>query len=203
MSRTITLLGFADEVQHDPGCDHHRNAPRDQPDDACDREQHRSRARSGCVGAKAMRCYPRPDGVNEPTVPAARRRSAFGRVPRSIMVRMPRDLPTAPLAAAGMLAGYGVAVASGFRPLGGLVLAGFGVACMSIWIRRDGVRTTVVLTGIGLAAFAASHGLALLIGAWPAVGVAAAAAGAASWKLSDSRRLELTSGSRAAARTSS
>jgi hypothetical protein len=119
------------------------------------------------------------------------------------MVQMPRDLPTAPLAAAGMLAGYGAAFASGSRPLGGVVLASFGVACMSIWIRRDGARTTAVLTGIGLVAFAASHGLALLIGAWPAVGVAAAVSAGASWKLSDSRRLELTSGSRAAARTSS
>src|ERR1700704_2998382 len=91
------------------------------------------------------------------------RRSGFGRVTRSIMVQMPRDVPTAPLASAGMLAGYGVAVASGSRPLGGLVLAGFGVACISIWMRRDGARTTAVLTGIGLVAFAASHGLALLI----------------------------------------
>jgi hypothetical protein len=118
------------------------------------------------------------------------------------MMRMPRDLPTAPLAAAGMLAGYGVAVASGSRPLGGVVLAGFGVACMSIWIRRDGGRTTAVLTGIGLAAFAGSHGLALLIGAWPAVGVAAAVAAGASWRLSDSRRPAIAPASGAAARTS-
>jgi hypothetical protein len=116
---------------------------------------------------------------------------------------MRRDLPTAPIAAAGLIAGYGVAVASGSRTLGGAVLAGFGLACMSIWLPRDGVRTTAILTGVGLAAFALSHVVALLIGAWPAVLVAAAAAAVASWRLSDSRRLRKGTRTRAAARTSS
>jgi hypothetical protein len=101
---------------------------------------------------------------------------------------MLRDRPTAPLAAAGLIAGYGVAAASGSRPLGGAVLAGFGVACMSVWLRRDGMRTTLILTGVGLSAFALSHVVALLTGAWPAVLLAAACTAAASWKLSDSRR---------------
>ena len=39
-------------------------------------------------------------------------------------------LPTAPIAAAGLIAGYAVAVATGSRPLGGLVLALCGVACI-------------------------------------------------------------------------
>lgn len=101
---------------------------------------------------------------------------------------MRRDVPTAPLAAAGLIAGYGVAAASGSRPLGGAVLAGFGLTCMSIWLRRDGVRTTVILTGVGLSAFALSHVVALLTGPWPAVLLAAASAASASWALSDSRR---------------
>lgn len=101
---------------------------------------------------------------------------------------MRHDIPTAPLAAAGLIAGYGVAAASGSRPLGGAVLAGFGLTCMSIWLRRDGVRTTVILTGVGLSAFALSHVVALLTGPWPAVLLAAASAASASWALSDSRR---------------
>jgi hypothetical protein len=114
---------------------------------------------------------------------------------------MRRDLPTAPLAAAGLIAGYAVAAASGSRPLGGAVLAGFALACMWVWLRRDGVRSTVILTGVGLSAFALSHVIALLTGPWPAVLLAAAAAGAVSWRLSDSRRWSVGSGTRAQART--
>lgn len=93
--------------------------------------------------------------------------------------------PTAPLAAAGLIAGFGVAVASGSRSLGGLVLAAFGLACIAIWLRRDGRRTAAILTAVGLAAFALSHVLGLVIGAWPAVLLSAAAAATACWRLSD------------------
>jgi hypothetical protein len=89
-----------------------------------------------------------------------------------------------------MVAAYAVVVASGSRTLGGVVLAAFGLACIAIWIGRDGARTTVRLTAVGLAAFALSHVLGLLIGAWPAVLVAAAVAGAAAWRWSDARRLQ-------------
>ena len=61
---------------------------------------------------------------------------------------MRRDLATAPLAAGGLIAGYAVAVISGSRPLGGLVLAGFGLACISIWTRRDGLRVAAKLTSV-------------------------------------------------------
>ncbi|HEX4109351.1 MAG TPA: hypothetical protein VHX88_14540 [Solirubrobacteraceae bacterium] len=101
---------------------------------------------------------------------------------------MPRELPTAPVAAAGLIAGFGVASASGSRTLGGLVLAAFGLCCMWTWARRDGRRTTVRLTVVGLLAFALSHVLGLLIGAWPAVLIAAAATAAACWRESDLRR---------------
>jgi hypothetical protein len=114
---------------------------------------------------------------------------------------MRRDLPTAPLAAAGLIAGYAVAAASGSRPVGGAVLAGFGLACVWVWLGRDGVRTTVILTAVGLSAFALSHVIALLTGPWPAVLLAAVAAGAASWRLSDSRRWSVGSGTRTQAHT--
>jgi hypothetical protein len=97
---------------------------------------------------------------------------------------------TAPLAAAGLIAGFGVAVATGSRPLGGVVLAAFGLACIAVWVRRDGRRTAVWLTVAGLLAFAISHVLGLVIGAWPAVLVVAAATAAICWRVSDSRRPE-------------
>jgi hypothetical protein len=96
--------------------------------------------------------------------------------------------PTAPLAAAGLLAGFGVAVGTGSRPLGGLVLAAFGLACIAIWLRRDGRRTAIRLTVVGLLAFAFSHVLGLLIHPWPAVLLVAALTAAACWHESDSRR---------------
>lgn len=96
--------------------------------------------------------------------------------------------PTSALAAAGLIAGYGVAVASGSRPLGGLVLAACGVPCIVIWTHRHDRRTAGLLTVGGLAAFAFSHGIGIVIGPWPAVILTAALTSTAYWKLSDSRR---------------
>jgi hypothetical protein len=97
-------------------------------------------------------------------------------------------IATAPIAAAGLIAGYAVAVSSGSRPLGGLVMACFGLTCVWIWLRRDGRRTAALLTAAGLAAFALSHVLALLITPWPSVLVVAAVTAAFSRRLSDARR---------------
>jgi hypothetical protein len=99
-----------------------------------------------------------------------------------------RSVATAPIAATGLVAGYAVAVASGSRPLGGLVLALCGLACIAIWLGRDGARTAALLAGAGLAAFALSHLVGLVIGAWPAVLLAAAATAALCWRVSDARR---------------
>jgi hypothetical protein len=95
------------------------------------------------------------------------------------------SVPTAPLAAAGLIAGFGVAVGSGSRPLGGLVLAGFGAACAVISAQRDARGVTLRLLGIGVAAFVASHALGLAIGDWPAVIVCAAGTAVACDRLSD------------------
>jgi hypothetical protein len=97
-------------------------------------------------------------------------------------------LPTAPLAATGLIAGYGVAVGSGSRPLGGAVMAAFGLPCIAIWLRRDGRRSAAELTAFGLAAFAISHVLAKLIHPWPSVLVVAGATAAVCWWRSDARR---------------
>ena len=95
---------------------------------------------------------------------------------------------TAPVSAVGLIAGFGVAVGTGSRPLGGVVLAACGLACIAVWLRRDGRRTTIWLTVAGLVAFALSHGLGLVIGAWPAVLVMSAAIAGLYWRVSDSRR---------------
>jgi hypothetical protein len=97
-------------------------------------------------------------------------------------------VPTAPIAAAGLMAGFGVAVATGSRPLGGVVLAACGLACIAVWARRDGTRVTVTLTATGLIAFAVSHLLGRVIGAWPSVIVVSAVTAALCWWLSDARR---------------
>jgi hypothetical protein len=98
---------------------------------------------------------------------------------------MLRELPTAPVAATGLIAGFGVAVGTGSRPLGGVVLLGFGVACVAISHTRDDVRTTAKLAGIGFGAFVVSHGLGLLIGAWPSVLVCAAGTALGCERMSD------------------
>ena len=96
-----------------------------------------------------------------------------------------RAMPTAPVAAASLIAGYAVAVGTGSRPLGGLVLAAGGLWCIREWRRRNDTRTAVILGCSGLAAFVLSHVLALAIGAWPAVLVAAAAIALAAWLRAD------------------
>lgn len=98
-------------------------------------------------------------------------------------------LPTAAVAAAGLIAGYAVAVASSSRLLGGVVMMALGLVCITAWLTRDGHRTAVRLTGAGLLAFALSHALGLLIGAWPAVLVTAGALAAVCWRLSDAAHL--------------
>ncbi|HET9074404.1 MAG TPA: hypothetical protein VFN48_07480 [Solirubrobacteraceae bacterium] len=100
-----------------------------------------------------------------------------------------RRIPTSLLSALGLIAGFAVAVATGSRPLGGVVLALFGLSCIWVWLQRDDVRTAVTLTGVGLFAFAVSHVLGLLIGAWPSVFLVAAATAWVCWRRSDARWL--------------
>jgi hypothetical protein len=101
-----------------------------------------------------------------------------------------KNLPTALIAATGLIAGFAVAVASGSRALGGLVLVICGGACIAIWLRRDGRQMAAMLTIAGLLAFALSHLLGLVIGAWPAVLLTAAGTAVLYWRASDSRIME-------------
>jgi hypothetical protein len=101
--------------------------------------------------------------------------------------RATRAFPTAPVAAGSLIAGYAVAVASGSRPLGGVVLLAGGLWCVREWVRRNDTRTALVLACAGLVAFVVSHVLALAIGAWPAVLTVAAAMAIATWVRADAR----------------
>jgi hypothetical protein len=96
-----------------------------------------------------------------------------------------RPFPTAPFAAGCLIAGYAVAVGSGSRALGGLVLIAGAIPCIWAWALRRGPRTAMALAGVGLVALIVSHVVALATGAWPAVLLSAAAMGAAAWLYAD------------------
>lgn len=113
----------------------------------------------------------------------ARQSTAISRPPGTAGITR---TPTAGLAAAGLIGGFAVATASGSRPLGGAVMAAFGLPCIAIWLRRHSRRTAAGLAAAGLLAFAVSHALGLVIGPWPAVLVVAAATAALYWVRSDS-----------------
>jgi hypothetical protein len=100
-------------------------------------------------------------------------------------LRSVRTIPTAPVAAGSLVAGFAVAAATESRALGGAVLLLGGLWCIREWTRRRGARTAATLAGAGLLAFAASHVLALAIGAWPAVLLVASAMGAIAWTRAD------------------
>ena len=94
-------------------------------------------------------------------------------------------MPTAPVAALSLVAGFAVAQATGVRPLGGVVLAVALGWCAVRWRRSAGAGRAVALVALYLAAFAASHVLAGLLGTWGAVLLVAAVVGAAAWLAGD------------------
>jgi K+ transporter len=105
-----------------------------------------------------------------------------------------RETPTAPVAAGTLIVAYAVAVSTGSRPLGGVVLAIGGLWCIWAWQRRCGRRTATILGCVGFGAFVASHVLALAIGAWPSVLAVAAVVAAVTWVRADSRRFDGAAG---------
>ena len=81
---------------------------------------------------------------------------------------------TWPVASGSLVVGFAIAQATGVRPLGGLALIAGAGWCARQWDARVGRGRTIGLLGLYAAAFAGSHGLAHVIGAWPSVAVAAA-----------------------------
>jgi hypothetical protein len=77
--------------------------------------------------------------------------------------------------------------ASGSRTLGGVALLAGALALGLLWRRRNGTRVAMRLLGTGVAAFVASHVLALALGAWASVLIVAATMAWLTWRLSDAR----------------
>ncbi|MFE5330089.1 hypothetical protein ACFRCG_27240 [Embleya sp. NPDC056575] len=94
-------------------------------------------------------------------------------------------VPSAAVAAAGLIGGYAVARYTKRRPLGGAVLAAAGAVAAKEWRERAGTPTAAALTGLYTVAFGASHPLAKKIGAWPSVFAVAGTVAAASYALAD------------------
>ncbi|MFC6887410.1 MULTISPECIES: hypothetical protein [Actinomadura] len=96
-------------------------------------------------------------------------------------------IPTAAVAAAGLVGGYATARFTRRRPLGGAVLAGAGAYCAREWARTSGPKGAAALLTVYLAGFGGSHPLAKKVGAWPAVLGAAAVTAATAYTVSDRR----------------
>ncbi|SEQ31717.1 hypothetical protein SAMN04487983_1004138 [Streptomyces sp. yr375] len=96
-------------------------------------------------------------------------------------------VPSAVIAAGGLVGGYGVARWTKQRPLGGVVLAVAGAAAAQQWRRQAGGAAAGALTVAYVAAFAGSHPLAKKVGAWPSVFGVAGAVAVASWAVADRR----------------
>ncbi|MFF0202208.1 hypothetical protein [Streptomyces sp. NPDC005017] len=97
------------------------------------------------------------------------------------------QVPSALVAASGLVGGYAVARWTRKRQLGGVVLAAAGVAAAQRWRRQAGVPAAGALSAAYVAAFAGSHPLAKKVGAWPAVFGVAGAMAVASWAVADRR----------------
>ena len=103
---------------------------------------------------------------------------------------------TALLAAGSLIAGFAVAQSTGVRPLGGAVLLVGGVVCAVQWWRTVGPARTTALIVTYLGAFALSHPLAKVIGAWPSVLTVSVVTAAAIWLVRDRRPVFRTRGDR-------
>jgi hypothetical protein len=95
---------------------------------------------------------------------------------------------TALLAAGSLIAGFAVAQSTGVRPLGGAVLLIGGAVCALHWWRVVGPARAAALVALFLGAFALSHPLAKVTGAWPSVLAVSAGTAAVVWLVVDRRQ---------------
>lgn len=98
------------------------------------------------------------------------------------------DVSTATVTAVGLVGGWLTARETGVRPLGGVLLGAAGFWAGRTWLARDGAGVTAALSGLYLAAFAASHPLSKRIGPWPSVIAVTAVASGAAFIASDRKR---------------
>jgi len=94
-------------------------------------------------------------------------------------------VPTALVAALSLVVAFAVAQGTGNRALGGVVLlAGAAWCAVRAWRPAGAARVGVVLV-TGLVCFAGAHPLGHVLGAWPAVLVAALVLGGVTYALVD------------------
>jgi len=93
-------------------------------------------------------------------------------------------IPTAVVAALTLVVGFAVAELTGVRALAGVVLVA-GVLWCVVRARSAGWWRVGAVVLVGALCFAGSHLLGHVIGAWPAVVVAAAVLGVATFVLVD------------------
>jgi hypothetical protein len=92
---------------------------------------------------------------------------------------------TWPVAAGSLIAGFGVAEATGVRALGGVVLVAGATWCALRWRRSAGTGRTAALLLVYLASFVGSHFIHDQVGTWGAVFIAAGVTGLAVWVVAD------------------
>jgi hypothetical protein len=94
-------------------------------------------------------------------------------------------VPTWPVAAGSLVAGFAVADLTGVRPLGAIVLIAGAAWCFARWRERTNTGRAVGLVAFYAAAFAVSHVLADALTAWGSVAFVAVLTAAAAWGFGD------------------
>jgi hypothetical protein len=94
-------------------------------------------------------------------------------------------VPTAPVAAAGLIGGFATGRATGRRQVAGIPFLAAGAWCARRWQSTHGPGVMGLLGGTYLAAFGLSHPLAKKIGPWPAVLAAGAVTAGVVYALAD------------------
>lgn len=97
-------------------------------------------------------------------------------------------LGAAMLAAGSLVAGFGVAVLTGNRTLGGIVLLAGGAVCAWLWWRLAGPGRALACVAIAAVAFVVSHPLGAIITSWGAVLLVSAITAVATYALTGPRR---------------
>lgn len=92
-------------------------------------------------------------------------------------------LRIAVVAALTLILGFAVAVSTGVRPLGGVVLVIGGAVCAWWMVRTSGWVRTVIVLAVAFGLFVVSHPLGHVIGSWPSVVLVAALAGITAYAL--------------------
>jgi hypothetical protein len=104
-----------------------------------------------------------------------------------------RRFPSAALVVVGLVAGFGVAQATGVRALGGAVFALAGLGAAWLWVQRRGWAVAVGLGALYIGAFVLAHVLAIGAGfpAWLAVSLVTLVAAGVTYGVVDASRAEI------------